>query len=572
VAALEFVQAFFRAANFSPDLSAPSLATSIGFTGERAQIDLTYRSAAREPARVSGVVVTEEPLKKTEDVSRQAGRGGLAVAAAKIYFIGVGLVQQIALPRVLGLDGYGALASALSIASITYNPIVTTSIQGVSRAVASAPEERVPDILRRALRVHVVAALLLAVFFFVLAPVIGNAIGAPHIVPALRILSAVMLAYGIYAPLVGALNGRRRFLHQAGFDIVAGTLRTLGLIGGAYVAVRATGSRLAGVDGAMWGFVAGASVILAGALWVVGIGRQSAFGPTAREHLTFIGPLLLGQALLNLLFQADLTMLRLFASEAAAASSLAPTAADAYVGAYRATQLFSFLPYQLLIAVTFVLFPMLASARHATDKSAIKSYVEHGLRLALLVAGAMVSVTAGLSGPLLRLVFGVEAERHGTLSLQVLSVGFGAFAIFGLLTAVLTGLGRERASLAVTAVAFALVVGACFGYVRGTPLSDTLLLRTALSTSAGIVLATIGAGILVFRTAGGLVRPIVAVRVALATLAAAVVGRFFPTGHVLMVLPAAAVVGSVYVVALLVSRELAAADLEIARRVLRRRA
>ena len=66
------------------------------------------------------------------DVTRAAGRGGLAVAFAKIYFILVGLVQQIALPRLLGLDGYGALASVLSIAGITYNPVTTTSIQSVT--------------------------------------------------------------------------------------------------------------------------------------------------------------------------------------------------------------------------------------------------------------------------------------------------------------------------------------------------------------------------------------------------------------------------------------------------------
>ncbi|HTA89702.1 MAG TPA: hypothetical protein VK745_09015, partial [Polyangiaceae bacterium] len=60
------------------------------------------------------------------DTARAAGRGGLAVAFAKIYFIVVGLVQQIALPRLLGLDGYGALASVLSIAGITYNPVTTT--------------------------------------------------------------------------------------------------------------------------------------------------------------------------------------------------------------------------------------------------------------------------------------------------------------------------------------------------------------------------------------------------------------------------------------------------------------
>ncbi len=75
------------------------------------------------------------------DGSREAGRGGLAVASAKLYFMVTGMVQQAALPRLLGLDGYGALASALSLASIAYNPVISTGIQGVSRAVATAPKE-----------------------------------------------------------------------------------------------------------------------------------------------------------------------------------------------------------------------------------------------------------------------------------------------------------------------------------------------------------------------------------------------------------------------------------------------
>src|SRR5258706_12313288 len=74
-----------------------------------------------------------------DDSTRSTGRGGLAVAGAKIYFILLGLVQQIALPRVLGLDGYGALSRVLSVASIAYNPIPTMSIHGASRAVAPAP-------------------------------------------------------------------------------------------------------------------------------------------------------------------------------------------------------------------------------------------------------------------------------------------------------------------------------------------------------------------------------------------------------------------------------------------------
>ncbi|MSP25794.1 MAG: lipopolysaccharide biosynthesis protein, partial [Myxococcales bacterium] len=61
---------------------------------------------------------------------REAGRGGLAIAAAKGYFIVVGLVQQVALGKLLGLEDYGALSRVQSAASMAYNPVVTTGVQG----------------------------------------------------------------------------------------------------------------------------------------------------------------------------------------------------------------------------------------------------------------------------------------------------------------------------------------------------------------------------------------------------------------------------------------------------------
>ncbi|HEX2670533.1 MAG TPA: oligosaccharide flippase family protein, partial [Polyangiaceae bacterium] len=257
-------------------------------------------------------------------MTRAAGRGGLAVAFAKVYFIFVGLVQQIALPRLLGLDGYGALASALSIAGITYNPVTTTSIQSVSRAVAQSTPEAQPATIRRVFAVHAVFAVLLAGGFFALAPTIADAVGASHVVGPLRILSGVMLMYGLYTPLIGVLNGQRKFVTQATLDVVAGTLRTAGLIAGAFALSR---FNLA-VEGATVGFVTGASLILVVALFLVGIGRRGASSISVREHVVFALPVLLGQVLFNLLLQADLTLLRRFASQAAAAQGLPAAAAD----------------------------------------------------------------------------------------------------------------------------------------------------------------------------------------------------------------------------------------------------
>jgi stage V sporulation protein B len=511
------------------------------------------------------------------DVARAAGRGGLAITAAKVYFMVVGLAQQIALPRVLGLDGYGALSSALSIASTTYNPIVTTSIQGASRAVTVASPEERPAALRRLVLVHGVFAVFLAAAFFVFAPAVAKVIGAPHVSGALRILSGVLLMYGLYTPLVGALNGQRRFLGQAALDVTAATLRTIGLVAGSWwfmqrmSAGSGEAAAIAGVEGASWGFVTSSALILAVALFMVGVGRSGKGGPSIVEHLAFVVPILAGQILLNFLLQADLTLLRAFAADSAAQAGLPLTAADPLVGAYRATQLFSFLPYQLLLAITFILFPMLATAVRDGDRDAIARYVKTGVRLALLVAGLMVSVTAGLSDALLHLVFGEQAAYYGGRSLELLSLGFGAFAIFGILTTVLNSLKRELAGALVTGVAVVLVAGLCWLRVRGTPFGEDLLFRTAIATASGLCLATILAAWLVKRSAGAVVDPKTLVRVVIALGIAVTVGRFMPYWGKAGTLLQAALVGALYVVVLLVVREVGKADLDLVRHVLRPR-
>jgi stage V sporulation protein B len=501
-----------------------------------------------------------------EDATRTAGRGGLAVAGAKIYFIALGLVQQIALPRVLGLDGYGALSRVLSLASITYNPITTMSIQAVSRTVVQAPVEELPATVRRVLTAHAVFGVTLAVLFAIFAPQLAELAGAGHVETPLRILSAVLAIYAVYTPLIGVANGQKRFLLQAGFDVMSATLRTLGLVLGAVVA---RGMLASGPAGSAGGFVVSATLVLIGAALAIGAGKAGSSSFSLRRYVGLALPLLLGQALLNLLFQADLTLLGRFASEAAEASGQPLARADALVGAYRATQLFSFLPYQILIAITFILFPMLATAAKAQDREAIARYVRTGLRLSLIIAGAMVSVTLGLAPRLLDLLFGAEAATLGGRSLGLLALGFGAFAIFGILTTVLNSLGRERQSMWVTAFAVVVVASLCFGRAHGAALGEGLLWLTAQATSTGLLVATVSAALLVYRAAGALVSPWTLARCAGALAVAALVARQAPDGK-LLTLVAAAITPLIYLAVLVATRELGAADVSLVRRVIKR--
>jgi stage V sporulation protein B len=313
------------------------------------------------------------------------------------------------------------------------------------------------------------------------------------------------------------------------------------------------------------------AVVLTISLLVVGIGKPGLGGPSIKQHLVFLLPVLAGQLLLNLLLQADLNLLRRFSADAAVAAGLPLTAADPLVGAYRVTQLFSFLPYQLLIAVNFILFPMLATAVRDQDRAAIGRYVATGVRIAMLVAGAIVSVTAGLSEPLIRLVFGQEAAELGARSLELLALGFGAFAVFGVLTTILNSLKRERASALVTGLAAALVAVLCFAQVRGSAFGEELLFRTAIATSIAIACATLGAALLVYRTAGSVVAPKTLIRVLIALGAAIAVGRAMPSASVVMTLVSVVAVATAYLLVLVTSRELGRADVALVRAVIGRK-
>lgn len=486
---------------------------------------------------------------------------------AKIYFIVLGLLQQIVLPRVLGMGGYGALSNVLSLASVAYNPVITTSIQGVSRTVAQAPDATRAQAMRRALSIHALLAVPLAAGFFFAAGPVARLINAPHLAGGLRILAGVMLCYALYAPLIGVLNGRQRFVQQAAFDVLAATLRTVGLIAGAWYFANFFDK---GTEGAASGFLASAVGVLLMAALVVGFGRPGAEQPTVRGYLAFVGSLFVGHALLNVLLQADLTLLRAFAGEAALNAGLPATAADDYVGAYRATQLFCFLPYQLLISITFILFPMLARAFRDGDQAAVARYVQTGMRLALVFAGAMVSVTSGLSGPLLRLVFPAPAAEYGTTAMQLLTLGFGAFALLGVLITVLNSLQRERRSAQIMGLAVLLVAALCTLLVRGAPLDAGLLLRTATATTVGLVLATVSAAWFVRRAAGAVVAPTSLLRVGVAVALSITLGRLLPEPGKVLTLAYALLVAGSYATLLILTRELGSADLQLVRRVLGR--
>jgi stage V sporulation protein B len=520
---------------------------------------------------------TREPGSTTSD-ARTAGRGGVAVLGAKLFFLVVGFVQQPLLRRVVGLSDFGALAQAMIVSNVVNNVVVTSGTQGVSRAVAGAKgHDR--EVLRAALRVHVPLAFVVAGAMVLAAPLYARFEHAEDVVTPLLVLAGVALLYGFYAPLIGFLNGSNRFSRQALLDVVFATLRTAGLIGVSYAFVK---HGLSGVLGTTVGWLGAAMLIVPLALRSTGVGKPVPSGagrpaevPRAGVYLGVLAPIAGAQLCTNALMQIDIFLLGRFLSDGAASAGIAGElqreAVTRWVAIYRECQTFAFLPYQLLFSVTLILFPMLARAKAANDTEAMRSHVARGARLAAIFGGLLVGVVVAMPESMLNLAYGKADAADGAGVLRTMALAQGAFAMLGIATTVLTSIGRERMAALVTLGAVVTVGSACAVLVPQASFGHDQLVRSAQASGVALLATLVVAGVLVRARTGAFVPVATALRAGIGLAACVALGYVTPRFGPLLTPLVAAGVGLAYLGLLVVTGELGKADLALVRSVVQRK-
>ncbi len=531
------------------------------------------------PAAEAEKVSNAAQEKAAETRSATAGRGGVAILGAKVYFIATGFLQQPLLPMAMGLSGYGALSRVLAIANVFNNVVISASTQGMSRAVAQS-RGREQETLRRLFPAHAALALVCAALLAGLAPLFARFEGAPYIETPLFVMAGLLGVYGVYAPLVGFLNGSGRFGKQAALDVTAATLRTILLVGCGYLFMR---RGMAGALGATVGALLAALAVFTLAFsWTRGR-KAAAVGFADAAHAPLISPrayvlqllpIALSQLFTNALMQSDLTLLGRFLSSSAhapcpdpfataamsACIASADKAADEWVAVYRACQLFAFLPYQLLFSVTQVLFPMLAKARAGGDRTEVARLTSRGARLGVVVVGLPVSVVLALPWSCIAFAYGKDVATRGEETLRVLALGQMGFAVLSLAATVLVSLGREVRAMLLTLAAVLLVGAACFLVVPSRAFGEAQLHVTATAASIALAAGMVVAFALVVREAGAFVPAATMVRVGIAVACAWGLGHVMPHAGRILLVPLAAVVVLIYVGILAITRELGRAD------------
>jgi len=530
---------------------------------------------------------TEPPAPTDAPKGTSAGRGVLYIAFAKFYFMFAGLVIQFRLPNILSRAAFGSYSLVSNVASLVNNVLVTGTIQAVSRFSAQEPG-KARRVQQAGLRMHVRLGLGIAVAFVAAAPVVAWLLHDMSKTAPLMLAGLIVGGYSFYAVFIGTANGLQQFHKQAGLDVSFATLRMVGLLGMAMAGM--------GVIGVIGGWVAAVAIILCAAIVWIGLPGtiDKADRLPIRPLITFFAGVAVYLVLFNALMFADSLLIKRLTTEyfAAHARELAagieqaiPWAsrlsgyhtdpsvlADVQTGYYAAVQNLARLSYQAIIAATFVVFPLVSRSTFTDDKETTHRYVQVTVRYSLMFAMAIAVVLAANPVDMLGVIYAQDYAQLGGPALRWLAIGNVAFSMFAINGTILNGSGHTRDAIICAAITLALSgIGNYIAIPIAAESGNTLEVAAAV-TAAAMVLGAVISGVALYRRLGAFIPVTSLVRIAIATGAALVVGRLLPLHGKLMTLVEAGVVGLVFLVVLIGSRELGARDLAAIKAVRKKRA
>ena len=518
--------------------------------------------------------------------SRAARVGFLFITGAKIWFLVAATVLNIGLPRILGdpslFGDFGVVNTLISILNMV---MVTGVIQAVSKRVSERPEYAGAI---RAASMKLQAALGTVVFLVLLLGadwIATDLLRDPSLATMIRIGSVITFAYAFYGALIGVINGLKRFALQAAFDVGYATLK-VGLMIGLVVLGY-------GVQGAFAGF-AGAAVTITLVAAIV-VRRQSPVGSSPPGDLGLISFMLpvMGYVLfMNVLLQGDVLVVKAAAAgpvraalelgEApwikliraahplASSTELISEGTSFFSGLFKATKNIALVPYQGVVAITFVIFPLISRATFHDDADATRMYVTQALRVTLLLVAFVVTGIAAGGAPLLGLLFGDTYELAAG-ALMPLLVAMALFSALYVVASVLTASGHPLDALILMLIMSMVLLLTLYTVVEHSVAGPELLERAAWAVLAVTTLAWLAASVDVKWRVGVSVPWWTFLRSALAVALGVFASQLVGGEGLVALMGRSALAGVVFMMALVATREIGSQDLATVRATLQRR-
>ena len=235
--------------------------------------------------------------------------------------------------------------------------------------------------------------------------------------------------------------------------------------------------------------------------------------------------------------------------------------ADEHVGFYRPVQTMARLSYQGIIAATFVIFPLISRTSFAEERETTKQYIRTTMRYSMIFAMAVATLFAANPEEMIGLIYASDFADAGGSALRVLAFGYVAFSIFVIAGTILNSAGMTRE--AIISAAVTLVLAAVSNWIvipRFDPGPD-LFVACAVATSVSMGIGAIIANIFLFQKLGAFCSIFTCIRVMIAAAASVWAGSFLTFEGKIMTLVETAIIGMVFLVVVVILREIGREDL-----------
>jgi stage V sporulation protein B len=493
-------------------------------------------------------LATEEskPTAPTDNIARIAGRGTIYITVAKIWFMVSGYGIAFTLAHLLTDENYGIYRVVINTVSIINAVIVTGTYQTVSKYISQQPE-KADSIKWKALKLQIYVGGAATAGFFILAPVVASLLNDPRLTRYLRLASLITLAYSFYAVYTGYFNGKKDFGVQAGLDITYSTLKLVFIVLLAWLGF--------GVNGSVGGFALAAGCVLCISAMIARVGDRK--GDVRAGHLfKFQSYLLLFTFVLTLLQRVDLMLIK------ALSSPDAKTASE-NAGYYSAAVDIANITYQIIVSVTFVIFPLVSQSTFENNRRRTRGYISNTLRYTFMVMALTATLFSSCASGVLRVIYR-DTYQAGSQALRIVAFGMLFFGLLYIVTTIISASGQPRISLLVGVITL----------ITSTVLNATLipsygLVGGAMATTISMLMGTILGCCYLWSRFKTLMSILSALRISSCAVAIYGVSLLLHPASKLLIIAQLIALSIAYSIALVISGELGRSDLRLLTKVFR---
>ncbi len=397
----------------------------------------------------------------------------ILVIAEFIYNIS-SYVVNMGLGRMLGVADYGRYSLVIGFTTMIIllagRSIPTAMMKRISENLGNWP--RIRAIRRSAAFLQIIIITSLTIIFYILAPLIAQAFNDATLTPLFKISALVIPAFAISSFHVLYFNGLKYFKAMTAMKIARGIFRIAWIVGLAY---------LVGLDGALYG-----SILAPLSVFVVALIIEALFikeEESAHTHkketysykkiIAYAGGFILFLAFYEFYIRADMYLIK------------AITGSDINTGLYTAAFTIALIPYYVMFALTFILFPTMSDLAKKKDHAQIQAILKKVIifLFAILVPSAIIMslmpeflITLFLGDKFIAAAHLIPLRTGGTIFIT----------IFFVLASVFNGADMTRIPASITAVA---LTGGIIANIHFLPMygtSATAIIFSCTATFMGL--------------------------------------------------------------------------------------